>query len=94
MQLFQRMKNKKKKIKQEKFSSTLSVVEVLDENGYKIGDIRKLQGKSFLQPYLTTSVHDQVQALFATEEEARKYLKRIESACNVHKPFGGLLHDE
>ena len=94
MQLFQRMKNKKKKIKQEKFSSTLSVVEVLDENGYKIGDIRKLQGKSFLQPYLTTSVYDQVQALFASEEEARKYLKRIESACNVHKPFGGLLHDE
>lgn len=82
MQLFQKMKNKKKKIKQEKFSSTLSVVEVLDENGYKIGDIRKLQGKAFLQPYLTTSVYDQVQALFTSEEEARKYLKRLNSSCN------------
>jgi len=70
------MKNKKKKIKQEKFSSTLSVVEVLDENGYKIGDIRKLQGKAFLQPYLTTSVYDQVQVLFASEEEARKYFRK------------------
>jgi hypothetical protein len=88
------MKNKKKKIKQEKFSDSLAVIEVLDEEGYKIGDIRKLEGKAFTEPYLTTSVYDQVQALFTSEEEARKYLKRIESACNVHKPFGGLLHDE
>lgn len=82
MQPFQKMKNKKKKIKQEKFSITLSVVEVLDENGYKIGDIRKLQGKAFLQPYLTTSVYDQVQALFTSEEEARKYLMRLNYSSN------------
>ena len=93
MQCIQKMKNKKKKIKQQKFSDSLAVIEVLDEEGYKIGDIRKLEGKAFTEPYLTMSIHDRVQVLFATEEEARKYLKRVESACNVPKSFGGLLHE-